>query len=73
MGTLGTAWGKPEDSLMAEKKDGITPYRMGILMEVAAKTAKVMTTGAWNLTFDEMEMVIVLIRFSCQWARRKNE
>lgn len=58
---------------MEEKKDGITPYRMGILMEAAAKAAKVMTTGAWNLTFEEMELVLDLIRNTSEWARRRNE
>lgn len=58
---------------MGEKKDGITPYRMVILMEVAAKAAKVMTTGAWNLTLEEMEMVLDLVRNTSEWARRKNE
>lgn len=57
---------------MEEKKEGITPYRMRLLMEVAAKAAKVMTTGAWHLTFEEMEMVLELIRNTSEWAKRKN-
>ena len=36
-------------------REGIGPFRMQLLMEVAAKAVKIMTTGVWHLSFDEME------------------
>ena len=38
----------------------ITPFRMQVLMDVAARIVKVMVTGAWHLSFEEMDMVLAL-------------
>lgn len=35
-------------------RESIGPFRMQLLMEVAAKAVKIMTTGVWHLSFDEM-------------------
>ena len=32
----------------------IVPYRMSVLMEIAAKVAKTMVTGAVSLSYEEM-------------------
>lgn len=37
-------------------REGIGPFRMQLLMEVAAKAVKIMTTGVWHLSFDEMDL-----------------
>ena len=37
-------------------REGIGPFRMQLLMEVAAKAVKIMTTGVWHLSFDEMDI-----------------
>lgn len=39
-----------------------TPYRMQVMMEVAAKVVKLMVTGIWHLTFEEMEEVLGMIQ-----------
>ena len=39
----------------------ITPFRMQVLMDVAARIVKVMVTGAWHLSFEEMDMVLALV------------
>ena len=33
----------------------IVPYRMSVLMEIAAKVAKTMVTGAVSLSYEEMD------------------
>ncbi len=40
----------------------ITPFRMQVLMDVAARIVKTMVTGAWHLSFEEMDMVLALVR-----------
>ena len=37
-------------------RESIGPFRMQLLMEVAAKAVKIMTTGVWHLSFDEMDI-----------------
>ena len=43
-------------------REGIGPFRMQLLMEVAAKAVKIMTTGVWHLSFDEMDVVLDPVR-----------
>lgn len=50
----------------------ITPFRMQILMDVAARVVKVMVPGAWHLTFDEMEIVLELVRDGIKESRARN-
>ena len=38
------------------ERESIGPFRMQLLMEVAAKAVKIMTTGVWHLSFDEMDI-----------------
>ena len=38
-------------------REGIGPFRMQLLMEVAAKAVKIMTTVVWHLSFDEIVVV----------------
>lgn len=50
----------------------ITPYRMQVLMEIAARVVKIMVTGAWHLTFEEMEIVLGMIQREIEESRKKN-
>lgn len=51
----------------------ITPFRMQILMDIAAKVVKTMVTGAWHLTFEEMDTVLALIKSDMDEIRKRNE
>ena len=46
---------------------------MQLLMEVAAKAVKIMTTGVWHLSFDEMDIVLEYIRYGIDAYKRKYE
>lgn len=61
----------PEDPLM--DRESIGPFRMQLLMEVAAKAVKIMTTGVWHLSFDEMDIVLEYIRYGIDAYKRKYE
>lgn len=50
----------------------ITPFRMQALMEIAARVVKIMVTGAWHLTFEEMEIVLGMIQREIEEIRKKN-
>ena len=50
----------------------ITPFRMQVLMDVAARIVKVMVTGAWHLSFEEMEMVLALVRNGMDESVKRN-
>ncbi|WP_195320970.1 hypothetical protein [[Clostridium] symbiosum] len=50
----------------------ITPFRMQVLMEIAARVVKIMVTGAWHLTFEEMEIVLDMIKREIEESRKKN-
>ena len=54
-------------------REGIGPFRMQLLMEVAAKAVKIMTTGVWHLYFDEMDIVLEYIRYGIDAYKRKYE
>lgn len=58
---------------MEENREKISPYRMACLMEVAGRTAKQMTSGVWNLTFDEMELVLGIIQREINASRKENK
>lgn len=45
-----------------EERIEITPYRMGMLMELANKVTKQMIAGAWHLSYEEIEIVLRLIQ-----------
>ena len=78
MGALRTARGKPEDPVMEEQRktetfQEVTPYRLQVLMDLAARVVKLMTTGAWHLTFEEMDIVLDYIRYGMEQSRKKNQ
>lgn len=50
----------------------ITPFRMQVLMDVAARVVKIMVTGAWHLSFEEMDMVLALVRHGMEESRERN-
>lgn len=51
----------------------IVPYRMSVLMEIAAKVAKTMVTGAVSLSYEEMEIVLDYIHLNIEDSKRMNE
>lgn len=51
----------------------ITPFRLQVLMDVAARIVKTMVTGAWHLSFDEMDMVLALVRQGMEESVRRNK
>lgn len=51
----------------------LTPYRLQILMDVAARVAKLMVTGVWHLTYEEMELVLDNVRHNVELAKLKNK
>ncbi len=51
----------------------IVPYRMSVLMEIAAKVAKTMVTGAVSLSYEEMEIVLDYIHLNIEDSKRRNE
>ena len=51
----------------------IVPYRMSVLMEIAAKVAKTMVTGAVSLSYEEMEIVLDYIHLNFEDIKRRNE
>ena len=55
------------------EREGIGPFRMQLLMEVAAKAVKIMTTGVWHLSFDEMDIVLEYIRYGIDAHKKKYE
>lgn len=56
-----------------EERNEITPYRMGTLMDLANKVTKQMNSGAWHLTYDEMEIVLSLIHHGINESREYNK
>lgn len=50
----------------------ITSFRMQVLMDVAARIVKVMVTGAWHLSFEEMDMVLALVRNGMDESVKRN-
>ena len=54
-------------------REGIGPFRMQLLMEVAAKAVKIMTTGVWHLSFDELDIVLEYIRYGIDAYKRMYE
>mgnify|MGYP000106693895 FL=1 len=54
-------------------RESIGPFRMQLLMEVAAKAVKIMTTGVWHFSFDEMDIVLEYIRYGIDAYKRKYE
>ena len=54
-------------------REGIGPFRMQLLMEVAAKAVMILRTGVWHLSFDEMDIVLEYIRYGIDAYKRKYE
>lgn len=55
-----------------EKWMEITPYRMGTLADLASKVTKQMISGAWHLTYEEMEIVLGMIRYGVEESQKVN-
>lgn len=55
------------------ERQEITPFRMQVLMEVAARIVKIMVTGAWHLSFEEMDMVLALVRHGMEESMERNQ
>jgi hypothetical protein len=50
----------------------ITPFRMQVLMDVAARVVKGMVTGGRHLSFEEMDMVLALVRNGMDESVKRN-
>lgn len=50
----------------------ITPFRMQVLMDIAARIVKTMVTGAWHLSFEEIDMVLALVQHGMEESLRRN-
>ena len=50
----------------------MTPFRMQVLMDVAARVVKLMVTGVWHLSFEEMDMVLALVRHGIDESNERN-
>lgn len=62
-----------EEQRKTETFQEVTPYRLQVLMDLAARVVKLMTTGAWHLTFEEMDIVLDYIRYGMEQSRKKNQ
>ncbi len=51
---------------------GITPYRFNQLMKIAGKVTDQMVNGIWHLTYDEMGIVLDLLRYGMEKSMEKN-
>ena len=51
----------------------VRPLRMGQLTDVAAKVIKMMATNTWHLTFEEMEIILGLVRYGIDETQKRNE
>lgn len=53
-------------------KDGpeITPYRLGVLSELAGKIIKMMVSSAWCISFEEMEIVLAMVRCGIRESKK---
>lgn len=54
------------------ERQEITPFRMQILMDLAARITKLMVTGAWHISFDEMDVVLSMVRHGIEESRKRN-
>lgn len=50
----------------------VTPFRMQVLMDIAARIVKIMVTGAWHLSFEEMDMVLALVSHGIEESLKRN-
>lgn len=49
-----------------------TPFRMQVMMDVATRITKLMVTGVWHLSFEEIDMVLALVRHGIDESRERN-
>jgi hypothetical protein len=61
------------DNKQANIATEITPYRMGCLMDLANKVTKQMISGAWHLTYNEMELILKIIQYGIDESREQNK
>lgn len=58
---------------MEKMKEEITPFRMNQLMSTAAKVVNLMVNGVWHLTYEEMEIVLNIVRNMIEETSEKNK
>lgn len=58
---------------MEKMKEEITPFRMNQLMNTAAKIVNLMVNGVWHLTYEEMEIVLNIVRNMVEETGEKNK
>lgn len=52
---------------------GIAPYRMNQLIKVASRVSDQMVNGVFHLTYEEMDVVLELIRVAAERSREIKE
>lgn len=57
---------------MERMREEITPFRMNQLMNTAAKVVNLMVNGVWHLTYEEMEIVLNIVRNMIEETADKN-
>lgn len=55
-----------EEKIQETKLD---PYRLAALMKAASKITDLMVNSVWHLSFDEMELVLGLVRHGIERSK----
>ena len=50
----------------------ITPFCLQVLMDVASKCVKSISSGVWHLTLEEMELVVEYIKIGIEKSKECN-
>lgn len=67
MGTPGAARREPAHPVMAGQ--AIPPFRMVQLVKMASKMADLMFSGVWHLSYEEIEIVLEILRTAVDGSR----
>ena len=57
---------------MERMREEITPFRMNQLMNTAAKVVNLMVNSVWHLIYEEMEIVLNIVRNMIEETADKN-
>lgn len=54
------------DKLPEASGSEISPFRMAQLVKVSSKITDLMVTGVWHLSYDELNIVLDLVRMAAE-------
>lgn len=60
-----------EDRLLKASGGEIPPFRMAQLIKVSSKMADLAVNGVWQLSYEELDIVLDLIRRAAEQSREK--